>query len=116
MSVKTLEIKVARLRFAREQDGVPEQKLKQSFIRFLSHSGMAKTAYLAVVEYPELSRRVSLCVRTEPNCDPKRLVEDLGQLFVGNFGTREQLDIIFITADQESELKVVCNPFFTRNK
>ena len=116
MSVKTLEINVERLKFVREQDGVPEQKLKQAFIRFLSHSGAAKAAYLAVVEYPQLNRRVSLCVRAEPNCDPKKLVEDLGQIFVGNFGTREQLDIIFTTEDQESELKDVCKPFFTRNQ
>jgi hypothetical protein len=70
-------------------------------------------AYLAVLSFDETgARSVGLCIRSSGG--PSRdLQVRLGQVFTGMMFSRSQhLDILFIGANQEVELRKVCVPFY----
>jgi hypothetical protein len=106
------EIRVLKLRFLGEQDGVPERDLKRRLTGFFWRDRSILTAYLARVTYGEQSlAAVALCLRSKFGPD-RGVAEKIGKIFASLFGDHEHLDIIFLADEQESELAKVCPPFF----
>jgi hypothetical protein len=54
---------------------------------------------------------VALCVKTQCGAD-RGLAEKIGAIFGMIFNAHEQLDIIFLSDQQGSQLTRVCSPFF----
>ena len=108
------KIKVKRISFIREQDGVPEQKLKSALVILFQDSKSVISAYLARVDYGNSEEiNVALCIRSEKVKDIK-LQEKAARIFSDRFGSHEHLDIIFLRDDQETDLKKVCTAFYER--
>lgn len=107
------EIRVADLCFIGEQDGKPEQILKERLVDFFKRDRSVKQAYLAKVKFGDgASINIALCLRTQFGTD-KGMVEKVGTIFASVFNAQEHLDIIFLTDGQETSLAKVCQPFFT---
>ena len=106
------EIRVAKLHFLGEQDGVPERELKNCLTEFFQRDQRILTAYLARVAYGEQSPMVvALCLRSKFGPD-RAVAEKVGKIFASMFGDHEHMDIIFLDDQQESVLAKVCSPFF----
>jgi SseB protein C-terminal domain len=105
------EFRVPQLQFLGEQDGPPERELKFRLAQFFQSDQSVTTAYLARVAYGGESFAVALCLRARFGFD-RGLAEELGKIFASIFGSHEHLDIIFLSEAQQSELAIVCKPFF----
>lgn len=109
---KTLELQQESLRFISEQDGPIERDLKARLIALFHSDNVVTRAYLAAVDYGDLTTySVALCIRTLSKTDGA-LVERIGSIFASLFSPEEHLDIIFLVDGQESQLLAVCRPFF----
>ena len=101
------------LRFLCEQEGPPEKTLKTQLVTLFLQRQNVLRAYLVRVEYADpRTYNVALCLRTLNDQDDATLVEAVGVVFAPIFSSVHHLDIIFLTADQELQLKAVCKPFF----
>jgi type III secretion system (T3SS) SseB-like protein len=107
------EMQVSEVQFLGEQDGPPERLLKNRLTEFFRRDKSVHRAYLARTSL-EGQASVALCVKTEFSAD-RGLAEKIGAIFGMIFNAREHLDIIFLSDQQESELKRVCSMFFDSN-
>ena len=105
------EIRQPSIRFLGEQDGEPERQLKSALVQvFEAYPGLGR-AYLAVVAYGGSDEfQVSLCLS---GGEDHALIKAVGNCFAQIFSSAEHLDILFLSAEQESELMAVCKPFYT---
>lgn len=110
------EIKVPKLRFLGEQDGVPGAGTK----RRPREAFPVRSNYLEGLPCAGcLQRRIttgscslpSFRTWARPWSDNK-----IGKIFASMFGSHEHLDIIFLDSQQEYELAKVCSPFFGNPK
>jgi hypothetical protein len=109
---QTLELHRSKIRFIAEQDGAIEEDLKRRLIGVFRHHKTVKGAYLAAVDYGDLTTYgVALCIRALSSPD-KALVESIGAIFASLFSPKEHLDILFISDEQEKSLLRVCRAFF----
>jgi hypothetical protein len=106
------EIRVSRVQFLGEQDGAPERLLKGRLKEFFRHDKSVHRGYLARIRI-EGKTGVALCVKTQFGAD-RGFAEKIGAIFGMIFHAREHLDIIFLSEQQESQLKRVCSTFFVR--
>lgn len=107
------ELYVPQVLFLCEQDGPPERAFKDQVVDFFKETKSVRTAYLARVTYGSgKNAGVAICVRAIVKSD-EALVEGIGRIFASIFGDHEQLDIVFLTSEQEHDLLTVCRPFFT---
>ena len=107
------EIRVLGLQFLSEQDGPPEQILKQRLISFFKRDRSVEKAFLSRVDYGDATPvGVALCLQTQFGTD-KGMVEKIGMIFATVFGTQSHLDIIFLTDEQHASIAKVCTPFFS---
>lgn len=105
---------VPSVRFAGEQDGIPERSLKNAMVELFDADERIWKAYLAIVDHgPTAGSSVTLCLRTVMGPD-KRLVAQIGRMFASQFHTTQHLDILFLDGEQEAELGRVCRPFYVR--
>jgi SseB protein C-terminal domain len=111
---KSEEVRVDEIRFLGEQDGPPEQLLKEKLTDFFQRDGSVSKAYLAKVDFGKAkSASVVLGLRTQFGPD-KGMVEKVGAIFAFVFNAKEHLDIMFLTDDQEAQLTKACPPFFKK--
>jgi len=111
---KPEEIRVPEIRFVGEQDGPAERHLKGKLSELFRHSNNVQRAFLARVALRGTGNLdVVLALRFENGPD-KDMVNKVGAVFASLFNTDEHLDIVFLTKQQESELIVVCQPFFEK--
>jgi hypothetical protein len=95
-----------------EQDGSPEQELKEKLVVLFGQLRLVTIAYLAVVRYGDTaSANVALCVRGQPGQN-RMFAERVGSVFGSIFGSHEHLDVIWLTPEQETSLAKVCRPFY----
>jgi SseB protein C-terminal domain len=104
------EMRVSELRFLAEQHGPPEELLKSRLIEFFQRDKSVQRAYLTKVSL-DGQIGVALCLRTQFGAD-RGVAEKIGAIFGTIFNAEEHLDIIFLSDQQESELKNVCSAFF----
>ncbi len=108
------ETKVLDIHFLGEQDGLPEQSLKDQLNRCFQLDKSVRAAYLAKVSYDRANyTEVALCL-LRPFGPDDGIVEQVGSIFASIFGAHEHLDILFINEDQEVQLLMTCKPFFKR--
>jgi hypothetical protein len=107
-------VRPAGLRFVGEQDGPTERVLKTRLREVLDRSRNMEAAYLCRANLDQGPESVILALRTAsgPNT---RIVEDIGKIFASTFARSEHLDILFVTDEQEGQLKQVCTPFYLRS-
>jgi len=106
------EVRVPEVRFLGEQDGPPEQLLKDRLADLFRLDRSVGRAYLARVDFGEgKDASVVLALRTQLGPD-KGMVEKVGTVFGDVFNAEEHLDIMFLTDSQEAQLARTCRPFF----
>jgi hypothetical protein len=104
------------MRFVGEQDGEPERELKAAIEEFLSVEKTVSAAYLARVCFgKETTPSVALAIRTAEGGGGETISRRIGAIFSAMFRTDAQLDLFFVTDEQEAQLQTVCAPFFRRN-
>jgi len=104
------EIQVPHVKFCGEQDGPPEQLLKNRLSEFFKRDRSVDAAYLARVDVGGQTS-VALCLKTQFGAD-KGLAEKIGTIFKTIFNAQAYLDIMFLNPAQQIELAQVCKPFF----
>jgi hypothetical protein len=101
-----------RTEFIGEQTGPVEDEIKARFCEVFDEVLTVQSAYLARLEYDDQpGHSVSLCIRSTSGIDAS-LQKRLGEVFAAMFKSSEHLDILFLRADQEQQLKKVCRPFY----
>ena len=106
------EVHVPIVNFIGEQDGPPEQELKQSLRALFQARDTVISAYLARVDYGNPQDfNIALCIRQVDPLDERVKIE-AAQIFSKHFGSHEHLDIILIRDDQEDGMKRVCKAFY----
>jgi hypothetical protein len=101
-----------KVEFLGEQSGLVEDTLKRELIlEFLARPDVQR-AYLAKVSFPpQTESAVALCVvSTRP--EERSLVLRVGEILRRRFAHDTALEILFLTAEQESEVARVCAPFY----
>ena len=106
------QIVVQTVSFLGEQDGAPEQELKNELVILFGQLRLVDVAYLAVVRYGDTAMpNIALCVRGQPGQD-RTFAELVGRVFGSMFGSHEHLDVIWLTPEQETSLAKACRPFY----
>jgi hypothetical protein len=98
------------IRFLGEQDGKPERLLKSQLVESFKGRDEVQRAYLAQITSGD-QPGVALCLKTRQGPD-SNIIRDVGAIFAGLFVTQEHLDVLFLSATQESALRNVCAPFY----
>jgi hypothetical protein len=113
--VKTPEVvRVAELRFLREQYGAPEQILKSKLVNELfQNDARILRAYLAQVDLGSGIPNVALCLKTTTGPDAM-IAQNALRVFSLLFRRQDVLDVLFLNDEQEQQLVRVCNPFYKR--
>jgi len=101
-----------KVEFLGEQSGKVEDPLKHELIlEFLARPDVQR-AYLARVSFPpQTESSDALCV-VSSRPDDRSLVMRVGEILRRRVGNDTALDILFLTAEQESEVARVCAPFY----
>ena len=100
-----------RIEFLGEQDGPAERELKARISGALDLFPSVHRAYLARVEFePGDGVSVALCLAADQP-DPA-VVRTIQKEFHGLFAQGAFLDILFVSAEQESDVARVCSAFY----
>lgn len=109
------ELVQRKLRFVCEQDGPSERQLRDRLVDLFGSTANVERAYLVRVEYDDPNAyNVALCLRTISGDEDRALVSAVGVIFEAIFGAHCQMDIVFLSEQQEREAGAVCRPFFAR--
>jgi len=101
-----------RLEFLGEQDGPVEGKLKGALALDLAQFPEVTRAYLARVGFqPANKTSVALCVRSSGG-NEEAIVKRVSARFAEVFNKTVFLDVLFLTSQQEVDLKRVCSAFY----
>ena len=116
MQKPTEQSRVSTVNFLAEQDGPPERKLKQALAESFAQIGSVKTAYLARVDYGRpAEQHVALCIVTD-EADPAEIVATASRVFGSMFNWDTHLDVLPLSKDAQSQISLVCRPFFAPPK
>ena len=102
--------------FVGEQDGPAERRLKEALAVVLGLDPSVRRAYLARVRYDRTTSGVMLALLTDDEEDSEKLVTQAGKTFAALFNARASLDVIFLDAGKDIEIRKVCAPFFEREE
>ena len=104
-----------RVEFFGAQDGAPEGGLKRELVLEFATRPVIQRAYLAQVGYQSgKEKATALCiVSTQP--EDEAIVSRIGDIFSRMFPKDAMLDIVFLSAEQEADLRRVCQPFYSRH-
>ena len=112
------EFYIPKIEFIREQDGVPERRLKSGVNELFKIKEEILRAYLVRVKYNNETKDinsldVALCIKKIAGSDD-RLAKKIGEIYASQFGVGKYLDIIFIDDEKENRIKKVAKPFYQR--
>lgn len=100
-----------RVEFLGEQDGPPERELKALLQKELRRFPTVRRAYLARVGFaPDAAVSVALCIAPSSK-DDQAIVQTVSRVFGAYFASEAHLDIVFLDAEQEEDLRRVCGSF-----
>ena len=103
-----------RLEFLHEQDGEQERRVKNALEPLLIDTRTIARAYLARVGFePGAAPSVALCLVSDIG-DDTALVRRVSEVFRPLAPPNVFLDVVFLTAAQEEDLRRVCPPFHSR--
>lgn len=101
-----------RVEFLGQQDGKVERELKSELQHVLRRYPKVARAYLARVGFaPQVQKSVALCLMPR-SAEERTIVDEVGALFSDMFSADTHLDILFLTDEEEVDLRRVCDPFF----
>ncbi len=104
--------KEERIQFVTEQDGMAERQLKSALCKLFAAIRAVERAYLVRVRYgTRISAEVALALIAAPGRE-KELVVAIHKVFLPLFGVDQYLDVLFLSAVQETDVVKVCRPFF----
>ncbi len=104
------EFRVTEVSFLYEQDGPNEGLLKDKLSQLFRQDRSIERAYLVMARLQDNSGVVlGLATRFGPEA---RIVKNVQSAFASVCNTKEHLDVLFLTAEQEAQLTEVCKPFF----
>jgi len=96
--------------FVGELTGSAESLLQAALTAELVASPKVARAYLARVAFEtDAGEQPALCLRGPEDID---LVRRVGQRFAELFGRDQHMDILFLTEELESQVELVCRPFY----
>lgn len=101
--------------FLGEQDGPPEQRLKEALAVLFRLNATVTRAYLARVVYGGTTSGVMLGIVADDEEDNEKLVRQLERAFAALFNTEAHLDIVFLNNERDAEIGKACPPFYDRN-
>ncbi len=102
------------VRFLGEQAGVPETLLKRTLVSAFPRFPSVERAYLARLGFgSSRSPSVALCI-APAHASSRALLDEVELVFAAQFAADAYLDVLFVDAQQESELQHVCPPFYRR--
>jgi hypothetical protein len=111
--VGLVELRIPKTRFLHEQTGPIETQLKARLADALAATDLVQRAYLVRVAYDEQGTYdVALCIRTASGQVEEKLLPVVRATFASLFGSDMHLDILFVDDARETELAVVCGPFY----
>jgi hypothetical protein len=102
------------VRFAGEQDGEPERRLKAQFAELFGRRADIRRAYLARVTN-DSEAGVALCLAAASDDPDTAILREVGAIFADIFNGKEYLDVVFVDDEREAELKRVCASFYGRS-
>jgi hypothetical protein len=110
-SRRAIERREGRAEFLGEQSGSVEDTLKRALILEFATRPDIQRAYLATVAFQSQNDpAVALCIVSR-RPDDRSLVTRVGE--IARRQSREAaLDVLFLTAEQESDVERVCKPFY----
>ena len=104
----------SRIEFVGEQDGRMERRLKRLLASELQNFHRVTRAYLARIGFaPDLPIAVALCLAPSESEDPA-VVDAIARIAADNLAVHVAMDIVFVSAEQEEELRLVCRAFYHR--
>ena len=106
----TVEVRPTSIKFIGEQDGPREKMLKAALAMLFQADNIVKRAYLARLDIGE-GFTVGLCIKANPLPDLS-YPDKINELFMKVMGPGGYLHILFLTDDQEIEVRRVCQPFY----
>lgn len=111
---RAIQRRDSKVEFLGEQSGGAEDTLKRELmLEFIARPDIQR-AYLAQIAFqPENERTVALCV-VSSRPDDRTLILRVGEICRRRFGKDAALEVVFLTAEQETELARVCQPFYRR--
>jgi len=111
-SQRALSRREGRVEFLGEQSGSNEDTLKRELILEFATRPDVRRAYLARVGFESQQEpAVALCI-VSLRPDDRGIVTRVGEIFRRRFSSDGALDVLFLTADQETALAAVCRPFY----
>jgi hypothetical protein len=97
--------------FLGEQDGEPERELKSQWRTILAGYPNVTRAYLAIVSFDGVAGTPALCISSRSSETPQ-LVDALAAPFQQLFNKQVFLEIMFMSEEQEYQVRNVCRPFY----
>jgi hypothetical protein len=112
-SQRAMQRREGRVEFLGERSGAAEDTLKRELILEFATRPVIQRAYLARVGFGEAGEAVALCVLSDRGED-RSLVVRVGELARRRRAADAVLDVVFLSAEQDTELSRVCRPFYSR--
>lgn len=107
------ELDAEHIVFTGEQDGPAESQLKAQLAQlFTTHPGVAE-AYLARASI-DGQTSVVLAARAD-GIDEAALATQVGAVFATIFNARAHLDVLFLDAERQAQVRRVCPAFYRRD-
>ena len=106
-------VSVTSVRFIGEQDGPVERDVKSRWFPILTAHPQIRRAFLVRASYDDQGGQqvvLALCSSGGPDF---ALIEALRAPFAAMFSRACPLDMVFANAAQESQIEMVCPPFYT---
>lgn len=112
-SRRAMERREGRVEFLGEQSGSVEDLFKRDLMLEFATRPDIRRAYLARVGFqPDAETSVALCIVSR-RPDDRSLVIRVGEIFRRRFASDIALDVLFLTAEQETDIARVCRPFYS---
>jgi type III secretion system (T3SS) SseB-like protein len=100
-----------QMKFVAEQDGPCERDVKARWKSVLRHHSEVQRAYLVLAEYSDGQSQPVLCIRSSRDKDVS-LIDELAVPFKDIFASDCALDMMFLSAEKEKEVRDICSPFY----
>ncbi|HXT16192.1 MAG TPA: enhanced serine sensitivity protein SseB C-terminal domain-containing protein [Gemmatimonadaceae bacterium] len=111
-SRRALQRREGKVEFLGEQSGSVEDTFKRDLIFEFATRPDIRRAYLARAGFESLSEpSIALCI-VSARPDDRSLVVRVGEIAKRRFAKDVALDILFLTPEQDVDIKRVCSPFY----
>ena len=103
----------AQVNFLGEQSGLVEDTFKRDLILEFATRPDIRRAYLARVSFQsDAEPAVALCILSK-RPDDQSVVTRVGDIARRRFANDAVIDVLFITEEQDADVRRVCRPFYS---